>query len=172
MTEQPQPPEPSRWRRIGNIAVLVVGLIAPLGVLAVNGAVFLMQHVSTFRLIIAILTAVSGIVLNSLAARQALRFARTNLPLIYREYRRWILVLAVIGVLISVVVGTFLTYEGMANVAQLPSLAAVLGSLIALIMPFALTFGERLVLRPLMEVRSRRHARRQRPSPPPVTHAS
>jgi len=162
----------SRWRRAGNIAVLVVGLIAPLGVLAVNGAVFLMQHVSTFRLIIAVLTAVSGIVLNSLAARQALRFARLNLPLMYREYRRWIIVLAVIGVLVSVVLGTFLTYEGMADVRQLPSLAAVLGSLIALIMPFALTFGERMVLRPLLELRERRQAQRHRPKQPPATHPS
>lgn len=168
-----QPPEPSRWRRLGNIAVLVVGLVAPLGVLAVNGAVFLMQHVSTFRLIIAVLTAVSGIVLNSLVARQALRFARLNLPLIYREYRRWIIILAVIGVLISVLLGTFLTYEGMADIRHLPSAAAVLGSLVALIMPFALTFGERMVLRPLMEVRARRrNAQRHRPTRPPATHPS
>lgn len=167
MTEQPSPN--SRWRRVGNVAVLVVGLIAPLSVLAVNGAVFLMQHVSTFRLIVAVLTAVSGIVLNSLAARQALRFARLNVPLMYREYRRWIIVLAVIGVLISVVVGTFLTYEGMANVHDLPSAAAVLGSLVALIMPFALTFGERLVLRPMMELRERRQ---ERPTRPPATHPS
>ena len=162
----------SRWRRIGNIAVLVVGLIAPLGVLAVNGAVFLMQHVSTFREIIAVLTVVSGVVLNSLAARQALRFAHANLPLIYREYRRWIIVLAVIGVLVSVSVGTLLTYEGMADVHDLPSLTAVLGSLVALIMPFALTFGERLVLRPALEMRARRQANRERPTRPPATHPS
>jgi hypothetical protein len=151
------------------VAVLVVGLIAPLSVLAVNGAVFLMQHVSTFRLIVAVLTAVSGIVLNTLAARQALRFAHLNLPLIYREYRRWIIVLAVLGVLVSVVLGTFLTYEGMANVHDLPSLAAVLGALVALIIPFVLTFGERLVLRPMMELRERRSARRERPTRPPAT---
>ncbi len=167
-----QPPEQTRWRRLGNIAVLVVGLIAPLGVLAVNGAVFLMQHVSTFRLLIAVLTAVSGVVLNSLVARQALRFAHANLPLIYREYRRWIIVLAVIGVLVSVLLGTFLTYQGMANVRQLPSAAAVLGSLVALIMPFALTFGERMVLRPIMEVRARRNARRQGPTQPPAARPS
>ncbi len=155
------------------MAVLVVGLIAPLSVLAVNGAVFLMQHVSTFRLIVAVLTAVSGIVLNTLAARQALRFAHLNLPLIYREYRRLIIVLAVIGVLVSVVVGTFLTYEGMADVNHLPSLAAVLGALVALIMPFALTFGDRLVLRPLMELRERRDEQRERPArPSPATHPS
>lgn len=163
---QPRPVGP-RWRRLGNIAVLVVGLIAPLGVLAVNGAVFLMQHVSTFRLIIAVLTAVSGIVLNSLVARQALHFAHTNMPLIYREYRRWIIVLAVIAVLVSVVLGTFLTYKGMADIGQLPSLAAVLGSLIALVMPFALTFGERVVLRPMLEVRARRRARANQPAPHP-----
>lgn len=169
-----QPLMTSRWRRLGNLTVLVVGLIAPLGVLAVNGAVFLMQHVSTFRLIIAVLTAVSGVVLNSLAARQALRFARLNLPLMYREYRRWIIVLAVIGVLVSVVLGTWLTYQGMANVQDLPSLAAVLGSLLALIMPFALTFGERMVLRPLLELRERRQAQRNRPTAPPprATHPS
>jgi hypothetical protein len=149
-----------------------VGLIAPLGVLAVNGAVFLMQHVSTFRFIVAVLTAVSGIVLNSLAARHALRFARVNYPLIYREYRRVIIVLAVIGVLISVVVGTFLTYEGMANVHDLPSLAAVLGSLVALIMPFALTFGERLVVRPILGLRAKRQAHREGPTRPPATHPS
>jgi hypothetical protein len=176
MTVTQQPSPTSRWRRLGNIAVLVVGLIAPLSVLAVNGAVFLMQHVSTFRFIVAVLTAVSGIVLNSLAARHALRFAHFNLPLMYREYRRWIIVVAVFGVLFSVVVGTFLTYEGMANVNDLPSLAAVLGSLVALIMPFALTFGERLFLRPLMELRERRRERRNEQSEPqtrpPATHAS
>ncbi|MBO0745535.1 MAG: hypothetical protein J2P43_10970, partial [Candidatus Dormibacteraeota bacterium] len=66
----------------------------------------------------------------------------------------------------------FLTYEGMADVRQLPSLAAVLGSLVALIMPFALTFGERMVLRPLLEVRQRRNAQRRRPTRPPAAHPS
>lgn len=160
----------SRWRRIGNGAILVIGLIAPLGVLAVNGAVFLMDHVSIFRLIVAVLTAVSGLLLNTLTARQALRFARMNLPLIYREYRRWIIVLAVIAVVISVVLGTFLTYEGMANVRQLPSLAAVLGSLVALAMPFALTFGERIV-RSVLELRAGRRGHHQ-PTPPPPTRVS
>jgi len=167
-----QEPPTSRWRQLGNVAVLVVGLIAPLGVLAVNGAVFLMQHVSTFREIIAAMTVVSGVVLNSLAARQALRFAHANLPLIYREYRRWIIVLAVIGVFISVSVGTLLTYAGMENVHDLPSLAAVLGSLVALIMPFALTFGERLILRPALEMRARRQAQRERPARPPAARPS
>ncbi|MGH7911598.1 MAG: hypothetical protein ACREQM_03095 [Candidatus Dormibacteraceae bacterium] len=167
-----QGPGTRRWRRLGDIAILVVGLIAPLGVLAVNGAVFLMDHVSTFRLIIAVMTAVSGLVLNSLVARQALRFARANLPLIYKEYRRWILVLAILAVIVSVTLGTFLTYEGMANVKQLPSLLAVLGSLVALAMPFALTFGERVVLRPILELRARRRGRRHQPTQPPATRVT
>ncbi|MFZ0214658.1 MAG: hypothetical protein WAM30_01830 [Candidatus Dormiibacterota bacterium] len=156
-----------RLKRFGNIAIIVVGLISPLGVLAVNGAAFLMQHLSTFRLTIAVMSAVGCLVLNTLVARQALRFARQNAPAIYREYLRWIVVLAILAVLLSAAVSTYLTYEGMANPRHLPSLLAVLGSFVALAMPFALTYGERIVLRRLLALRAR-HTPRQQPTPPPA----
>jgi hypothetical protein len=147
-----------RLKRIRNPVLLFVGVIAPLGVLAVNGAAFVMQHLSQFSLTIAGLTALSCLLLNGLAARQAMDIARRNATPLFTEYRRWIITLAVIAVLISAAVATWLTYQGMQNPKGLPDIKSVLGSLVALGMPFLLIYAQRGVLR--------RFGRRQRMEPP------
>ena len=159
-----------RLKRIRNPVFLVVGVIPPLGVLAVNGAAFLMQHLSQFSLTIAGLTALSCLLLNGLAARQAMDIARRNATPLFTEFRRWIISLAVVAVLLSAAVATWLTYQGMQNPNQLPDIKSCLGALVALGMPFALTYAERGVLRRF--VRFGRGRPTEPPPPQPRTNST
>ncbi|HYZ03096.1 MAG TPA: hypothetical protein VFA92_16490 [Candidatus Binatia bacterium] len=161
-----------RLKRIRNPVLLGVGVIAPLGVLAVNGAAFLMQHLSQFSLTIAGLTALSCLLLNGLAARQAMDIARRNATPLFTEYRRWIITLAVIAVLISAAVATWLTYQGMQNPNQLPDVKSVLGALVALGMPFLLTYAERGVLRRFRRLGRFGRGRPMDPPPQPRTNST
>jgi hypothetical protein len=159
-----------RLKRIRNPVLLIVGVIAPLGVLAVNGAAFLMQHLSQFSVTIAGLTALSCLLLNGLAARQAMVIARRNATPLFTEYRRWIICLAVVAVLLSAAVATYLTYQGMQNPRQLPDVKSVLGALVALGVPFLLTYAERGVLRRF--VRFGRGRPTEPPPPRPRTNST
>lgn len=137
----------NRARRVRELLLVIIGVITPVGVLAVNVSAFIMQHLGEFRLTIAACALISALVLNGFSAYLALRFAERNATPLFTEYRWWIVSLAVIAVLISAAVTTVLTYLGMRDPRHLPDLLSVLGSIAALAMPFALTYLQRRIVR-------------------------
>ncbi|HEX4213497.1 MAG TPA: hypothetical protein VIA06_09265 [Candidatus Dormibacteraeota bacterium] len=135
------------WVNRSRAAILIfLGVITPIFVLAVNVSAFIMAHLNDFRIAIALLALVSGLLLNGLSAYWALRFAQRQATPLFTEYRVWITALAVIAVLLSAVIGAYLNYLGLVNRRQLPNGLSVLGAVFTLAVPFGFTFFQRRIL--------------------------
>ena len=126
-------------RRAQEAIILAIGVFTPLGVLAVNGSAFLMQHFSETRLILTFGALLSGLLLNSLAAYAGHRRARRHVPDLLHEYRWSIWGLIVLIVVGSAVVGSYLTWLGLENASRLPNRYAVIASAFLLLFPFVIT---------------------------------
>jgi hypothetical protein len=124
---------------------LVIGLSTPLGILAVNGSAFIMDHLEQFRVAIGICALASGLSLNGLGAWAALSRGRRFAPDLYAEYRYWLVSGAVLFVIAWSVLGAYLTYESMKDRHQLPNLYAVLTAIWLLLLPVAITFISRRI---------------------------
>jgi cytochrome c biogenesis protein CcdA len=124
---------------------LVIGLSTPLGILAVNGSAFIMDHLEQFRVAIGICALASGLSLNGLGAWAALSRGRRFAPDLYAEYRYWLVSGAVLFVIAWSVLGAYLTYESMKDRHQLPNLYAVLTALWLIFLPVAITFISRRI---------------------------
>jgi hypothetical protein len=122
---------------------LVIGLSTPLGILAVNGSAFIMDHLEQFRVAIGVCALASGLSLNGLGAWAALSRGRRFAPDLYAEYRYWLVSGAVLFVIAWSVLGAYLTYESMKDRNQLPNLFAVLTAIWLLILPVAITLVSR-----------------------------
>src|SRR6202171_4212341 len=90
-----------RSRRMRETVLLTLGVITPLGILAVNASAFVMMHLDQFRIGIAACALVSGLVLSALTAGWLLRLASRTAPPLYREYRWWAIGVAVLIVLLT-----------------------------------------------------------------------
>jgi hypothetical protein len=132
-----------RWR---DVVLVVIGIVTPIGVLAVNASAFIMQHLNQFRVTIAVCALLSGLILNGLAAFWALGLARRRAAPLFSEYRHWVIGIAVIAVLASACIAAYLTYVGLNDPRHLPNPVSVLGALFALGMPFGLTYVQRRLL--------------------------
>jgi uncharacterized membrane protein YidH (DUF202 family) len=130
-------------QRVREIVFLVIGASTPVGILAVNGSAFVMQHLAQFAVGIGVCALVSGLSLNGLTAWMVLGRAERFAPQLYAEYRIWLICAAVLIVLVTAVVGAWLTYLSMQNARLLPNLYAVLTALWLLFLPVVMTFVAR-----------------------------
>jgi hypothetical protein len=132
-----------RSRRLREGVLLAVGVITPLGILAVNISAFVMVHLAQFRVGIAACALLSGLVLNGLTAWWLLRLASRNAPPLFREYRFWAVGVAVLIVLLTAAGGGYLTYLGMRDPKRLPDSLSVIVATFMLVLPLAVTFAGR-----------------------------
>ena len=123
--------------------LLTLGVITPLGILAVNASAFVMAHLTEFRTGIAACALVSGLVLNGLTAWWLLRLASRNAPPLYREYRWWAIGVAVLIVLLTAGGGGYLTYLGLRDPKHLPDTLSVVVATFMIGLPFAVTLAGR-----------------------------
>ena len=123
--------------------LLALGVITPLGILAVNASAFVMVHLTQFRIGIAACALVSGLVLNGLTAWWLLRLASRTAPPLYREYRWWAIGVAVVIVLLTAAGGGYLTYLGLGDPKHLPDSLSVIVASFMILLPFALTIAGR-----------------------------
>jgi hypothetical protein len=130
-------------RRLREIVLLTLGVLTPLGILAVNASAFVMGHLDQFRVGIAACALVSGLVLNGLTAWWLLRLARSTAPPLYREYRWWAIGVAVLIVLLTAAGGGYLTYLGLRDPRHLPDSLSVVVATFMLVLPFAVTVAGR-----------------------------
>jgi hypothetical protein len=147
-------------QRVREIVFLVVGASTPIGILAVNGAAFVMQHLGGFRTGIAVCALVSGLSLNGLTAWVAVQRAERFAPQLFAEYRIWIVSAVTIFVIVFSSLGAYWTYQSMQDPRQLPNIYAVLTALWLLFLPVLMTFIAR---RLKISIRRKVHA----PPPPP-----
>jgi hypothetical protein len=130
-------------RRLREIVLLTLGVITPLGILAVNGSAFVMVHLAQFRIGIAGCALVSGLVLNGLTAWWLLRLASRTAPPLYRDYRWWAVGVAVLIVLLTAAGGGYLTYLGLRDPKHLPDALSVVVASFMILLPFAVTVAAR-----------------------------
>jgi hypothetical protein len=122
-----------------------VGVTTPIGILAVNAAAFVMGHLAAFRLSIAACALISSLLLNGLTALWVLRAVAARLTSLYTEYRNWIIGAAGILVAASAAFASYFTYVGMQDPTHLPNRVAVITAVLALGVPFLLTWiGRRI----------------------------
>lgn len=130
-------------RRVREIGFLAVGISTPVGVLAVNGSAFVMRHLPEFRTGIAACALLSGLALNGLGASVAATRARRYAPLLYAEYRRWVVATVVVYVIAWSGAGAYFTYNSLQDASKLPNLSAVLTAIVLLLVPFGMTVVSR-----------------------------
>ncbi len=149
------------WRRFREVLFLVVGISTPVGVLGVNASAFVMRHLGEFRFGIAACALISGLSLNGLGAWLALTRAQRHAPLVYAEYRKWLIAAAVVYVLAWSGFGAYGTYYSMEDPNKLPNTAAVLTAIALLLLPFGITFLSRRLN--LVEMEEKEEQRREEP---------
>src|ERR1700686_4156873 len=132
-----------RSRRLRETVLLTLGVITPVGILAVNASAFVMVHLTQFRIGIAACALVSGLVLNGLTAWWLLRLASRTAPPLYREYRWYAIGVAVVIVLLTAGGGGYLTYIGLRDPRRLPDVLSVFVASFMILLPFAVTFAAR-----------------------------
>jgi hypothetical protein len=130
-------------RRVREVILLTLGVVTPVGILAVNVSAFVMAHLPAFRLVIAACALVSGLVLNGLTAWWLLRLASRNANPLYREYRTWAIGAAVVIVGLTAAGGGYLTYLGMRDPRHLPDSLSMIVASFMLLLPLAVTFAGR-----------------------------
>ena len=130
-------------RRLREIVLLTLGVITPIGILAVNASAFVMRHLTEFRVGIAACALISGLVLNGLTAWWLLRLARRTAPPLYRECRWWALGFAVLIVGLTAAGGGYLTYLGLRDPKHLPDSLSVVVASFMILLPFAVTIAGR-----------------------------
>ena len=134
-----------RSRRLRELVLLSLGVITPVGILAVNASAFVMVHLTAFRFGIAACALISGLVLNGLTAWWLLRLASRNAPPLFREYRVWTIGAAVLVVLVTAGAAGYLTYLGLKDPQRLPDPLSVIVATIALALPFAVSIAARRI---------------------------
>lgn len=127
--------------------LLVIGIVTPLGILMVNLAAFVMEHLEQFRLVIAACALISSLVLNTLAVTWLTGIARRRSYRFYVEYPELVRAVAAVAVVGGAAVAAYFTYVGMRDPRQLPNLLAILASVLALLIPFGVALLGRLVVR-------------------------
>ena len=132
-------------RRLRELVLLGLGVITPVGILAVNASAFVMVHLTEFRIGIAACALISGLVLNGLTAWWLLRMASRNAPPLYREYRMWLIGACVLVVLLTAAGGGYLTYLGLRDPRRLPDALSVVVASFMLALPFAVAIVARRV---------------------------
>jgi hypothetical protein len=128
----------------GRLLLVAVGVVTPIGILVVNAAAFVMRNLAQFRIGIAICALISSLVLNGLTASWLLRLAGRRSISIYVQHQEWATIIATIVVLASSVGAAIFTYIVMSNPGHLPDSLAVVTSLLALLVPLAITYFSRL----------------------------
>jgi hypothetical protein len=160
-----------RSRRLREVVLLTLGVLTPIGILAVNVSAFVMANLSAFRLVIAGCALVSGLVLNGLTAWWLLRLASRNANPLFSEYRVWAVGAAAVIVLLTAGGGGYLTYLGMRDPHHLPDSLSMVVASFMLLLPLAVTFaGRRMAgmggIIPVDEPGPRKEKPQVRTSPP------
>src|SRR5665213_4094179 len=134
--------------------------------------VYKRQHLAQFRIGIAALALLSGLVLNGLTAWWLLRLARRSAAPLFAEYRLWAIGAAVLIVALPSTGVGYLTHLGMRDPRRLPDTLSMVVATFMLLLPLAVTFaGRRMAglggIIPVDEPAGREKLRRTSPSGPP-----
>src|SRR5258708_15364596 len=139
-------------RRLRESVLLTLGVITPVGILAVNASAFVMVHLTQFRIGIAACALLSGLVLNGLTAWWLLRLASRTAPPLYREYRWYAIGVATLIVLLTAAGGGYLTYLGLRDPQRSPGVLSGFLASFLILAPIAATFAARMIAGPVRTI--------------------
>jgi hypothetical protein len=134
-------------RQLLDVVLLVAGVAAPIGLLAVNGAVFIVNHLAEFRLSIGIAAVLSSLALSGLTAHTVLGRVATYIPDLYARFRLWMIGAAVVSVVAWSLLGGWGAYQSMSDARSLPNIYVVLTALWLLALPFVMSYLSRRLRR-------------------------
>jgi len=123
-----------------DLALLIVGISAPIGLLLVNSAAYVMSHLDKFRLSIGIAAVLSSLALSGLTAHTVLGRVAAYVPELYARYRVWMIGAAAVSVVAWSLFGGWGAYQSLSDARHLPNLAVTLTALWLLALPFAMNF--------------------------------
>jgi hypothetical protein len=127
-------------RQALDLALLIVGISAPIGLLVVNSAAYVMSHLDKFRLSIGIAAVLSSLALSGLTAHTVLGRVAAYMPELYERFRVWMIGAAVVAVAAWSLFGGWGAYQSLSDARRLPNLAVTLTALWLLALPFAMNF--------------------------------
>lgn len=130
-----------------DVALVAIGISAPVGLLVVNGAAFVMSHLADFRLSIGIAAVVSSLALATVTAQTVLDRVAAYAPELYARHHRWMIAAAALSVVAWSLFAGWGTYQSMSDATKLPNVYAVLTALWLLALPFALNLISRRLRR-------------------------
>lgn len=134
-------------RQLLEFVLLVAGISAPIGLLVVNGAAFVMSHLAEFRFSIGIAAVISSLALSGLTAHTALGRVAAYVPNLYARFRQWMIGAAVVSVIAWSLLGGWGAYQSMSDARGLPNVYVVLTALWLLALPFVMSFISRRLRR-------------------------
>jgi hypothetical protein len=134
-------------RQALDLALLIVGISAPIGLLVVNSAAYVMSHLDKFRLSIGIAAVLSSLALSGLTAHTVLGRAAAYMPELYERFRVWMIGAAAVAVVAWSLLGGWGAYQSLGDARHLPNLAVTLTALWLLALPFAMNFISRWLRR-------------------------
>jgi len=125
----------------------VIGALTPVGLMVVNIAAFIVQHLEAFRLGITILAFVSGLMLNSWTGINIYRRFKRHAPdhPVVQETNQE---LAIVGgmaiIIIAAAVTSLFCYEGLSNEKDLPNALTFVTGAVSVAIPVVLKvlFGQ------------------------------
>lgn len=130
-----------------ELILLLVGISAPVGLLSVNAAAFVMTHLPEFRLAIGIAAVASSLALSGLTAQTVIGRVAVYVPAMYARFHRWMIGAAVVSVIAWSLIGGWGAYQSMSDASKLPNPWAVVTAVWLLALPFAMGFLSRRLRR-------------------------
>jgi hypothetical protein len=127
-------------RQALDMALLIAGISAPIGLLLVNSAAYVMGHLDKFRLAIGVAAVLSSLALSGLTANTVLGRVAAYVPELYARYRIWMIGAAAVSVVAWSLFGGWGAYQSLSDARHLPNLAVTLTALWLLALPFAMNF--------------------------------
>lgn len=129
--------------RLRRWAIPVIGAVTPVGLIVVNIAVFIANHLLAFRWTIAVLAFVSGMMLNGWVGLKIYRLfqRRFSEHVLAAETNQDMVLVGGMAVIIGISFVTALfCWLGLSNEANLPNATTFLTGILAILVPFALQF--------------------------------
>jgi len=162
-----QKPRRTTVHQLLDVLLLLAGISAPIGLLLVNSAAYVMSHLSEFRLSIGIAAVLSSLALSGLTAHTVLGRVAAYAPRLYARFHLLMAGAAVVAVVAWSLFGGWGAYVSLGDAKKLPNLYVTLTALWLLALPFIMNLISRR-LRLASEARDRAaHEADRVPTPPP-----
>jgi len=151
-------------RQLLDVLLLLAGISAPIGLLLVNSAAFVMSHLADFRLAIGIAAVLSSLALSGLTAHTVLGRVATYVPRLYARFHLWMTGAAVVAVIAWSLFGGWGAYVSLGDARDLPNVYVTLTALWLLALPFVMNLISRRLRRASEERDRNSHEADQMPT--------